>query len=322
MSIIERVGDRLGLLAPQRKPRAMDDEVAVPAVAPAPAPDLIERAIGNRKLDRVPAEPRDFPDVLPEIPARPRAPAKVSTKSLHIDIERLHKQSIITPDSSRTPVGESFRRVKRHILANIANAEPGVRGNLVMMTSPFANEGKTFCSINLAISLAMEMDRTVLLVDADVAKPSVPGVLGFKTDKGLMDVLYNRGMDLADVLCRTNIDKLTLLPAGKGRHHATELLGSDAMRAMLQEMAERYSDRIILFDSPPLLAASEASVLASQMGQIVMVVESGKTTEGALKDALSRIQNCRNVGLLLNKVDGPGLGYGGYGYGYGYGYGQ
>jgi receptor protein-tyrosine kinase len=320
MSIIERVGDRLGpMLAPQRKPKAAEDEAA----APAPAPDLIERAVANRQVDRVPAEPRDFPEVLPEIPARPRAPGKVSTRTLHIDVERLHKQCIITPDSSRTPIGESFRRVKRHILANIVNAEPGVPGNLVMMTSPFANEGKTFCSINLAISLAMEMDRTVLLVDADVAKPSVPGVLGFKTEKGLMDVLYNRDMDLSDVLCRTNIDKLTVLPAGKGRHHATELLGSDAMRAMLQEMAERYSDRIIVFDSPPLLAASEASVLAAQMGQIVMVVESGKTTEQALRDALSRIQSCRNVGLLLNKVDGPGLGQGGYyGYGYGYGYGQ
>src|SRR5687767_12517665 len=227
MSIIERVGDRLGpLLAPQRKPKPAEDEVA--DRAPMPKTDSIERAVGNRKLDRVPAEPRDFPETLPEIPAIARAPVKVSTKSLHIDLERLHKQSIITPDSSRTPIGESFRRVKRHILANIVNTEPGVPANLVMMTSPFANEGKTFCSINLAISLAMEMDRTVLLVDADVAKPSVPGVLGFKTDKGLMDVLYNQGIDLADVLCKTNIEKLTLLPAGKGRHHATELLGSDA----------------------------------------------------------------------------------------------
>jgi len=190
-----------------------------------------------------------------------------------------------------------------------------------MVTSPLANEGKTFCTINLAISMAMEMERTVLLVDADVAKPSVPAVLGIKVEKGLMDVLFQEGADLSDVLCRTNIDKLTLLPAGKGRHHATEMLASDTMGAMLQEMAERYNDRIIIFDSPPLLAASEASVLATRMGQIVMVVEAGKTTEAALKESLNRIESCRNVGLLLNKIEGAGLGYGGYGYGYGYGYG-
>ena len=205
-------------------------------------------------------------------------------------------------------MGESFRRVKRHVLANIANAEPGVPANLVMVTSPLANEGKTFCAINLAISMAMEMERTVLLVDADVAKPSVPSVLGLKIERGLMDVLFQQGVDLSDVLCRTNIDKLTLLPAGKGRHHATEMLASDAMGALLQEMAERYSDRIIIFDSPPLLAASESSVLATRMGQIVMVVEAGKTTETALKESLTRIESCRNVGLLLNKIEGAGVG--------------
>jgi receptor protein-tyrosine kinase len=148
----------------------------------------------------------------------------------------------------------------------------------------------------------------------------VPSVLGLKIEKGLMDVLFQQGADLSDVLCRTNIDKLALLPAGKGRHHATEMLASDAMGVLLMEMAERYSDRIIIFDSPPLLAASESSVLATRMGQIIMVVEAGKTTEAALKESLTCVESCRNVGLLLNKVDGSD--HGGYGYGYGYGYGS
>ncbi|MCC7486308.1 MAG: AAA family ATPase [Burkholderiales bacterium] len=252
-----------------------------------------------------------------------RAPVRrTSAQSVTIDLDRLQRQSIITPGIGRTPMAESFRRVKRHILANIAAAEPGFPANLVMVTSPFANEGKTFCAVNLAISLAMEMERTVLLVDADVAKPSLPPVLGVKIEKGLLDVLFQEGAELADVLCRTNIDKLALLPAGKGRHHATELLASDAMGALLMEMAERYSDRVIIFDSPPLLAASESSVLATRMGQIVMVVEAGKTTEAALKESLTRVESCRNVGLLLNKTEGAGLGYGNYGYGYGYGYGS
>jgi len=161
----------------------------------------------------------------------------------------------------------------------------------------------------------LEMDRTVLLVDADVAKPSIPQVLGLTAEQGLMDVLRDRRIDLAHVLWNTDIGKLTLLPAGTVHQHATELLASDAMRELLREMAERYHDRIIIFDSPPLLAASEAGVLASQMGQIVVVVEAGKTSEEALKAALGRIESSNVAGLLLNKGEGPGLGYhyGGYG---------
>jgi len=317
MSLIERVADKLGSVGQlHRKPSAAVETADM--IRPSA---VIERAASRH--DRIPDFPEDRDPVV-AADVRPAAPvlSRTTVRSLHIDMERLHRQSIITPGGGRTAMAESFRRVKRHILANMTNAEAGVAANLIMVTSPFANEGKTFCAINLAISMAMEMDRTVLLVDADVAKPSVPGTLGFKSEQGLMDVLYKSGTELPDVLCKTNIDKLTILPAGKGRHHATELLASEAMRQLLQEMAERYSDRIIVFDSPPLLAASEASVLAGRMGQIVMVVEAGKTTETALKEALSRVESCRNVGLLLNKIEGAALGYGGYGYGYGYGYGS
>ncbi|HKA41267.1 MAG TPA: XrtA-associated tyrosine autokinase [Burkholderiales bacterium] len=317
MSLIERVADKLGSVSvgQQRKPAA-----ALETADAAPPAAVIERA--SSRAGRLPDLP-PVGDPLPEVNVEPVAPlpSRTSARTLQIDMERLHRQSIITPGGGRTPMAESFRRVKRHLLANMASAEAGTAANLIMVTSPFANEGKTFCAINLAVSMAMEMDRTVLLVDADVAKPSVPGTLGFKAEIGLMDVLYKRGTELPDVLCRTNIDKFTILPAGKGRHHATELLASEAMRLLLQEMAERYSDRIIIFDSPPLLAASEASVLALRMGQIIMVVEAEKTTETALKEALSRVESCRNVGLLLNKVEGASQ-YGGYGYGYGYGYGS
>jgi len=152
-------------------------------------------------------------------------------------------------------------------------------------------------------------------VDTDVAKPSVPKALGIKAEIGLMDVLLDRRIDLAEVLCKTDIDKLTVLPAGTANQHATELLASGAMRELLRELASRYHDRIIIFDSPPLLAASEAGVLASQVGQIVLVVEAGKTSEAALKDALGRVESSNVAGLLLNKGEGPGLGYdyGGYG---------
>ena len=222
---------------------------------------------------------------------------------------------MITPDGERTPIAEGFRRIKRQILANVAHPKAGAPANLVLVTSALAGEGKTFCAINLAISIALEMDRTALLVDADVAKPSVPQALGLEAERGLMDVLLDRRIDVAEVLCKIDIGRLTLLPAGTAHQHATELLASDAMRMLLREMAERYHDRIIIFDSPPLLAASEAGVLAGQMGQVVIVVEAGKTSETALKAALGRIESSNVTGLLLNKGDGSGRGYdyGGYG---------
>ena len=189
---------------------------------------------------------------------------------------------MIAPDGERTLIAESFRRVKRQILANVANPKPGAPPpNLVLVTSALPGEGKTFCAVNLAISIALEMDRTVLL---------------------------DRRIDPAEVLLKLDIGKLTLMPAGTAQKHATELLASDAMRELLHEMADRYHDRIIIFDSPPLLAASEAGVLASQVGQIVVVVEAGKTSEGVLKDALGRIDSSKVTGLLLNKGEIPGLG--------------
>ncbi len=239
--------------------------------------------------------------------AKPARPAGRTTRTLRVDRDQLRRQSLITPEGGRTPNAESFRRIKRQILGNVVKSKAGAPANLVLVTSALAGEGKTFCAINLAISIALEIDRTVLLVDADVAKPSVPLALGLKAEQGLMDVLRDRRIDLADVLWSTDIGKLTLLPAGTAHQHATELLASDAMRALLQEMAERYHDRIIIFDSPPLLSASEACALASQMGQIVMVVEAGKTSEAALKAALGRIEPSNVAGLLLRYA------YGGYG---------
>ena len=222
---------------------------------------------------------------------------------------------MIVPEGKRTPVAENFRRVKRQILANVSGAALGTPANLVLVTSSRAGEGKTYCATNLAISIAMERDHKVLLVDADVAKPSIPRVLGIRPEAGLMDWLVNSKVRVSDVMRKTDIEKLTILQAGTAHQHATELLASEKMRLFLREAAGRYADRIIIFDSPPLLAASEASVLASQMGQIVMVVESGKTPMSVLKAALGRIESRNAVSLLLNKGASSGVRdyYGDYG---------
>jgi exopolysaccharide/PEP-CTERM locus tyrosine autokinase len=309
MSIIERAAELLASV-PQtyRKPST--------AAAPTDTLELNRIERGASEIGRLFDIPGDK-DLAAESKAEARPARPTTTRTVRIDLDQLRRQSLITPGGERTLIAESFRRIKRKVLMQVAKPKDGVPANLVMVTSALAGEGKTFCTINLAISIALEMDHSVLLVDADVAKPSVPKMLGFEAEKGLMDVLLDRGIDLADVLCKTDIDKLTVLPAGTAHQHATELLASDTMGMLLREMAARYRDRIIIFDSPPLLAASEAGVLANQMGQIIMVVEAGKTTEAALKDALSRIETSNITGLLLNKGEGIGLGYfyGGYGYG-------
>jgi protein-tyrosine kinase len=136
-----------------------------------------------------------------------------------------------------------------------------------------AGEGKSFTAINLAISIAMELDNTVMLVDADVPKPSVLKMLGVPPARGLLDVLTDESVELSQVLLRTNVEKLSILPSGTQHARATELLASAAMVQMLDEMASRYPDRIIIFDSPPLLMTTESRVLAGHMGQVVVVVK-------------------------------------------------
>ena len=174
-------------------------------------------------------------------------------------------------------------------------------GNLIMVTSALPGEGKSFTSINLAMSIAAELDHTVMLVDADVARPSVLRMLGLPAGPGLLDLLEGKA-EMSGVLLKTNVDKLTILPSGTPHPRATELLASDAMRLLLDDMAKRYPDRIIIFDSPPLLLTTESRVLATQMGQVVMVVQADKTLQADVQHALSTIESCPVKMMVLNKA--------------------
>ena len=210
----------------------------------------------------------------------------------------------VTAAGGRTLLVEDFRIIKRPLIKR-AFAEPvdgDPPGNLIMITSSLPGEGKTYCAINLAMSIAMELDHTVLLIDADVARPSVLRTLGLPAQPGLMDMLLDDTLDLADVMLRTNVDTLSILSAGTSTPRATELLASQSMRTFLHEIATRYPDRIVIFDSPPLLLTSEAHVLATHMGQIVLVVESETTTQSAVKESLRQLEGCSNVNLIYNKT--------------------
>jgi exopolysaccharide/PEP-CTERM locus tyrosine autokinase len=221
-----------------------------------------------------------------------------------INLAKLRQAGIITPDEEKTQIAEEFRLIKRPLIKNAFSQGPESihNGNLIMVTSALAGEGKSFCAINLAMSIAMERDHTVLLIDADVAKPSMPAYLGLKAERGLLDVLIDDKLELADVMIKTNVDKLSILTAGRKNKHATELLASQSMSELLKDIAHRYSDRIIIFDSPPLLLTSEARVLASQMGQIVLVVAAEKTPQQTVKEALRQIESCDVVNLIYNKA--------------------
>ncbi len=256
------------------------------------------------------------------------APKADGGQRVSFDLDLLAASNLVTPTAPRSRVADEFRVVKRPLINNLKakGANTSAHANLIMVTSAVAGEGKSFTAINLAMSIAAELDHTVMLVDADLARPSLPRMLKVEEGPGLLDLL-DGSASISDVLLKTNVEKLTFLRSGTPHPKATELLASKAMQELLDELSERYSNRVIIFDSPPLLLTTEARALAMYMGQIVFVVRAGKTLQSAVEHALSTIEACPVKMLLLNQArtekQGAYGAYGlGYGYGYGYGYGR
>ena len=299
MSIIERAASRI---QPQQPHPGLTD--VAPAVAPIVAPIVVP--VVQTTVAPV-AETGPLAETAPVATPAPEQQAAVAPgkagRTLELDLARMQEIGLVTAAGGRTMLVEDFRIIKRPLIKRaiaprVAGTNPG---NLIMVTSSLPGEGKTYCSINLAMSIAMELDHTVLLVDADVARPSVLRTLGVPPQRGLMDVLLDDQVDMADVMFRTNVPTLTILPAGASNLRATELLASQAMTALVLQIANRYPDRIVIFDSPPLLLTSEAAVLASHMGQIVVVVEAEQTTQHAVQASLAQLEGMANVNLIYNK---------------------
>ncbi|HEY1327942.1 MAG TPA: XrtA-associated tyrosine autokinase [Casimicrobiaceae bacterium] len=271
-----------------------------------PTPEALMRTVQLLEADRAPAT------APPHVPPSPREPGE--ERRIDLGLPKLRSMGFVTPDSGATKIADEFRVIKRPIIRNALGLD-GTRikhGNLVMVTSALPREGKTFTSVNLALSIAMEFNSTVLLVDGDVAHPTLPSLLDVPSAPGLLDLLTG-GANVGDALIKTNVERLSLLPAGSRHPRATELLASAQMGALLAELSERYRDRIIVFDSPPLLATTEARVMAMHMGQIVMVVAADQTTQHAVSQALATIESCDVVLMLLNKCSQTEVGsYYGY----------
>lgn len=334
-SLVERAAEKLVAEGARPEPRRQAPApVASPPVAPPPPLEPALPRLEDSPLvhaEHLPEEPPEMTirdAVLAGVP-RPGAAAAAApaarrrqSKTVHIDIEDLMARNILTPQTKRNRTLEEFRLIKRMVLS--MRWDPtDAPGNTIIVTSALPSEGKTTTAINLAMSIAAEEDLRVLLVDADFIKPDALRQLGVSASKGLIDVIQDPRMDIADVMLRTNIEKLSLIPSGQLHDRCTELLASARMRDLINELASRYEDRILIFDSPPVLATTESVTLASHMGQIVFVVQAGRTKRQSVTNALELLGERRHLGLVLNRTS-TGLGstefgsyYGSYYYGYG-----
>ncbi|NLS27000.1 hypothetical protein S2M10_19900 [Sphingomonas sp. S2M10] len=220
-----------------------------------------------------------------------------------IDRNRLAAAGMLVPGGPITPLAEEFRMVKRQLLLT-ARGVAGVdadRARMILVCSAQPDEGKTFCAINLALSMAAEKDVEILLVDADFAKPDVSKRLGMGEGPGLLDALAGQ-IDVEACIVDTDVPQLAILPAGTRSVSDTEMLASDGARAMLDRLAAANPRRIVIFDSPPALAASPASVLALHVGQTMMVVRADRTSEEDLRAAVAALDGCEHIQLVLNAV--------------------
>lgn len=235
-----------------------------------------------------------------------------------IDWAFLAKEGFLDRNDTKSQLSEEFRVVKRPLVNNIQGCDVNgiIRSNLILICSNLPGEGKTFVSINLALSIANEMDKSVLLIDADVEKPSISKQLGIKQSPGLIEYLENDRTTFSDILLKTDLPNLNVIPAGKRHKYSTELLSSQRMYLFAEEISQRYKDRIVIFDSPPLLVATQAQVLAELVGQVVLVIAAEETPQAVVNEGVAKLANCDVVMTLLNKTKRE-LDLYGYNYGYG-----
>ncbi|RZV36709.1 MAG: hypothetical protein EX272_07565 [Chromatiales bacterium] len=240
--------------------------------------------------------------------------------TLIVDREALRNEGLLAPEQDSVLLAKQYQAIKRPLIRHAfgKRATKVEDGNLIMVTSALAGEGKTFTSMNLALSMAQERDHSVVLVDADVAKPHVSSIFGVGDEAGLLDLLEDSSLSPQSLVMATDVDRLYVLPAGAPRVNATELLASDRMESVARSLANIGEQPIVIFDSPPLLQTSEASVVATLAGQVLVVVRAGQTSQQAVMNALSMLGDDGAVNLVLNVATEQS---GDYNYGYGYGYG-
>lgn len=259
--------------------------------------------IAEEKIKKEPEiNPEAVAPIAPEVvnakkeSAAVRAPApKPSLPPSHNEKMDRSLVSFFNPQSFEA---EQFKILRSNLLYPVTGNPP----RSVMVTSPMPEEGKSFVAANLAISVALNINRHVLLMDCDLRRPSIHSRFGFEDVPGLSDYLCN-GVPLSDLLIRTSVDKLTILPGGEPPDNPSELLSSERMSELLAEAAERYPDRLIILDSPPPTLTAETSVLARWVDGVVIVIKQGKTLREGVSDVIDKMGRDKIIGAIMNNFE-------------------
>jgi exopolysaccharide/PEP-CTERM locus tyrosine autokinase len=285
---------------------------------PRKRPSLLEQAATRydfnthfRPLDDVPADkpvttpiaPLASPTPEPRPIAAPRATPRPGTE-VKIDRALLAERGVLVPGAPIGALVEEFRLVKRQLLttARGVRVRSGDLSRTILVTSAQPDDGKTYCALNLAISMAAERDLEILLIDADFAKPDVMARLGLSEGRGLLDALADPQVELESCVVRTDIPHLSLLPCGTKSNADTELVASARTGELIAQLLAADPRRVLIFDSPPVLAASPAAALAHHAGQVMLVVRADRTSESDLREAIDLLDGCEDIQLLLNAV--------------------
>ena len=323
LNLVERMAKRMAAEAAQG--------VSAQPVAPSFAERVAQKiASGSQAATKSGPEAAEvqLPKVGATAPARSPAADSANEpsdgpgiKQIRLDFRALRQSGMITPDNLSSALSNEFRGIKRKLLQRVR--DPKTRAavnNLIMVTSSLPGEGKTFTSINLALSLAAERGLRVLLIDADVIRPSVGNMFVSPTSEGLTDLLSGKIKQVSEVLYHcTDVPNLSVIFSGNPRTNSPELISSGQMASLCQELSARYPDRVIVLDTPPVLATPEPAILATYMHQLIMVVSAAQTDRHQLRRALDAVSTCQNVSLLFNKA--PRWNEAEYNTYYGYGHG-
>ena len=285
---------------------------------PRKRPSLLEQAATRyafnthfRPLDDVPADkpvttpiaPLASPTPEPRPIAAPRATPRPGAE-VKIDRALLAERGMLVPGAPIGALVEEFRLVKRQLLttARGVRVRSGDLSRTILVTSAQPDDGKTYCALNLAISMAAERDLEILLIDADFAKPDVMARLGLSEGRGLLDALADPQVELESCVVRTDIPHLSLLPCGTKSNADTELVASARTGELIAQLLAADPRRVLIFDSPPVLAASPAAAIAHHAGQVMLVVRADRTSESDLREAIDLLDGCEDIQLLLNAV--------------------
>jgi receptor protein-tyrosine kinase len=247
---------------------------------------------------RAPAAPPRQPD------RQPDRPAAKGGRRVRLRMNELRRNRMITPDDMTSSIAQEFRSIKRKLLSAVRDQKSrSTINNLVMVTSALPSEGKTFTAMNLAISLAAERDLHVLLIDGDVIHQSLKGMFEFNEGDGLVELLKGKCRDASEVMHRCDdVPNLSVIFAGKADVSTPELMSSQRMAELCKELSLRYPDRIVIIDTPPVLASAEPAVIAAHVHHAIMVVAASQANRVQIQTAVENLSACRNVSFLFNKA--------------------